>query len=432
MIRKLLRSFRQRPEFNWEGWFPISFGTASGPDIPRDLAKDGVGFGETESPEGKGTTAAVPSPHGEGGKRLMTLYEKLLEKIAEHPMGAPRDETILAILRELFDVEEAELALSMSLKGLSASEIAGQAGISLERASSLLEGMANKGIIYCVKTGKGARYALMPPMPGFFEFSLMKGERNPRTDRMGKLWDNYFKNALADEMHGTSIPMSRVVQVQKSIPYEGMEIFPHDHAVELVNSSLNVALGKCQCRFSVQKCDAPLDVCIMLNNWADFTIDRGLAVKVSKDEAIEALHRARDAGLVPTCTNTKGPVPYICNCCPCCCFMLRGVIEFKHSTLAKSGFIAVVDETACIGCGECTERCPFGAMALNAQEKAETTSGRCYGCGVCSVYCPEGAISMARRKEIPEPYDSGQSLIMDIARDKRKSDAVTPGKRVKE
>jgi len=354
----------------------------------------------------------------------MELYEKLLEKIAEHPMGAPRDETILAILQELFEQEEAWLALSMSLKGLPATKIAEQAGIAVDQASVLLERMANKGVIYSVKCEKGALYALMPPMPGFFEFSLMKGERNPRTDRMGKLWNDYFKNALADEMHGTSVPMSRVVPVQRSIPYGGMDIFPHEHAVELVESSPKAALAKCQCRFSVQKCHAPLDVCIMLNNWADFTIARGLAVRISKEQAIEALQRARDAGLVPTCTNTKGPVPYICNCCPCCCFMLRGVIEFKHSTLAASSFIAVVDRDACVGCGECTERCPFDAMALDEENKVETSPERCYGCGVCSTICPEHAISMARRKESPEPYENGRSLILDIAKDKQKTDRL--------
>lgn len=350
----------------------------------------------------------------------MEVYENLLAKIAEHPMGAPKDATILAILQELFDLEEAQLALSMDLKGLSAHEIAARACVPFEKASSLLEQMANKGIIYSSKSHEGERYALMPPMPGFFEFSLMRGERNRRTDRMGKMWDEYFKKALAHEMHGTSIPMSRVVPVQKSIPYEGMEIFPHEHAIELVKDSPNTALGKCQCRFSVQKCDGPLDVCIMLNNWADYTIDRGLAVRISKDQAIDALERARDAGLVPTCTNTKGPVPYICNCCPCCCFMLRGIVEFKHSTLATSSFIAVIDQDACVGCGECTERCPFGAMTLSQEDKAELSPERCYGCGVCSVGCPESAISMARRERSPEPYDTGKSLVLDIVRDKQR------------
>jgi Pyruvate/2-oxoacid:ferredoxin oxidoreductase delta subunit len=237
---------------------------------------------------------------------------------------------------------------------------------------------------------------------------------------MGKLWDEYFTKALADEMHGTSVAMSRVVTIDKSIPY-GMDIFPHEHAIQLVGDSPKVALGQCQCRFSVQKCDAPLDVCIMLNNWADYTIERGLAVEVSKGQAIDALRRADEAGLVPTTTNTKGPVPYICNCCPCCCFMLRGVVEFKQSTLATSSFLAVVDEDACTGCGECVERCPFDAMVLDDEDKAETSAERCYGCGVCSSTCPAEAISMTRRTESPEPFETGQSLILDIARDKRKT-----------
>lgn len=309
----------------------------------------------------------------------------------------------------------------MSFKSSTASEIAAAAAIPVDEAASLLEQMANKGIIYCVKSRKGARYALMPPMPGFFEVSLMKGERNPRTERMGRLWNDYFKKALADEMHGTSVPMSRVIPVQKDVPYEGVDIFPYEHAVKIVEASDQVAIGKCQCRFSVGKCDAPLDVCIMLNNWADFTIDRLLAVKVSKEQALDALKRARDAGLVPTCTNTKEPVPYICNCCPCCCFMLRGIVEFKHSTLATSSFVAQVDRYACVGCGECAERCPFDAIALNEEDRAAISPDRCYGCGVCAASCPEEAISMVRREEIPEPYESGGTLLMDIARDKRKT-----------
>jgi electron transport complex protein RnfB len=213
-----------------------------------------------------------------------------------------------------------------------------------------------------------------------------------------------------------------VVTIEKTIPY-GMDIFPHEHAIRLVEDSPHVALGQCQCRFSVQKCDAPLDVCIMLNNWADFTIHRGLAVKVSKDEAIDAMQRADQAGLVPTTTNTKGAVPYICHCCPCCCFMLRGIVEFKQSTLASSSFLAVVDKDACVGCGDCVERCPFHAMVLDEDDRAQTTAEHCYGCGVCFSACPCEAISMTKRAKSPEPYDTGRSLILEIARDKGQTGA---------
>lgn len=354
--------------------------------------------------------------------RMTELYEALRRKIDQHPMSAPEDETIIALLRELFEPEEAELALSMSFKGLEAQEIARRAGITDEMAGRLLERMAGKGIIYCAKSGNRPRYALMPPMPGFFEFSLMKGEKTARNIRMGQLWERYFVNALGMSMHGTSIPMSRVIVVDQKIAY-GMTIFPYEHAAELIRSSAKIALGQCQCRFSAGKCDAPLDVCIMLNNWADFTVERDLAVPISEERALDALRRAHEAGLVHTTTNTKSPVPYICNCCSCCCYMLRGVVELKRNTLASSRFLAKVDLELCSGCGLCQSHCPFGALEYDDQGKAEVIVQQCYGCGLCSTTCPEDAISMVVRSVFREPYDSGKSLLSDIATDKQRPGA---------
>lgn len=339
-------------------------------------------------------------------------------------MGAPEDETIITLLKELFEPDEARLAMTMGFKGEEARDIARRAGMNEETAYTMLERMAGKGVIYCARSGDRARYALMPPMPGFFEFSLMKGERTARTVRMGRLWEQYFNQALGNSMHGTSIPMSRVIAVDQKIGHE-MDIFPHEHAAQLVRSSGSIALGQCQCRFSAGNCDAPLDVCIMLNNWADFTVERGLAVPISEEEALDALLRAREAGLVHTATNTKGPVPYICNCCPCCCYMLRGVVQFKRETLASSRFFATVDAERCSGCGLCQSRCPFAAVEYDDDGKAQIVIEQCYGCGLCSTACPEEAISMVVRSEFRAPYESGKLLLSDIARDKQR--LYTPG-----
>jgi len=345
---------------------------------------------------------------------MREIYEALRRKIDQHPMGAPEDETIIALLEELFEPEEARLATAMSFKALEAGEIAQRAGMGEELARRLLEAMADKGIIYSVRSGDRTRYALMPPMPGFFEFSLMKGEKTARNMRMGRLWEQYFNRALGSSMHGASIPMSRIIAVDQKIAY-GMDIFPHERAAELVKNSTKIALGQCQCRFSAGKCDAPLDVCIMLNNWADFTVDRGLAVAISEEAALDTLRRAQEAGLVHTATNTKGPVPYICNCCPCCCYMLRGVVQLKRDTLASSRFVATVDLERCSGCELCQSRCPFEAVQYDDQGKAEIVIEQCYGCGLCSATCPEEAISMAVRSAFREPYDNGKLLLSAIA-----------------
>ena len=353
---------------------------------------------------------------------MVEIYEKLRQKIDQHPMGAPKDETILTILAGLFTLEEARLAVSMTLKGMTAGEIGDRAGVAESEAAALLESMADKGVVYCAKSKGLIRYALMPPMPGFFEFSLARGEETPENRRLAGLWEEYFTRALGKVLHGTNVPMSRVIAVNKSVPVS-LEVFPYERSVEIIKSCRNIALAKCQCRFTARNCDAPLDVCLMLDGWADFTIDRGLARGISEQEALKALDRAAEAGLISITSNNQGSVPYICNCCPCCCFMLRGVTELKRKTLASSRFMAVVDQDACIGCEECVAVCAFKAIDMNDQDVARVSPEDCLGCGHCTTVCPEGAIIMKRNPGAPEPYDSGKSLQTDIAKDKNKLDS---------
>jgi ferredoxin len=346
-------------------------------------------------------------------------FERLRAKLDRHPMGTPAHPAILSILRELFTPDEARLALSMSFKGLEIEEIAKRAGVPALEASSLLESMANKGLIYCVKTKERIRYTLIPPMPGFFEFSLVKGEETAQTRRLVGLWEDYFKSALGRSIHNTRIPISRVISVNKKISY-GVDILPYEESLEIVKRANRVALGQCQCRFVARKCDAPLDVCILLEGWAEFLIDRKLARSVSVEEAMDALQRAEAAGLVHMTTNTKMPVPYICNCCSCCCYMLRGVVELGYRDLASSRFIASINEEACTGCHACVEVCRFKGIEVNEEGIAKVIKDDCMGCGLCSSACPEDAILMVQRSDYHEPYNSGRDLLPDIAKDKNR------------
>jgi MinD superfamily P-loop ATPase len=51
---------------------------------------------------------------------------------------------------------------------------------------------------------------------------------------------------------------------------------------------------------------------------------------------------------------------------------------------------------ACTACGECIDRCHFGARIWQ-EERMHYNPELCYGCGLCITICPEEAIVLQQQ-----------------------------------
>jgi ferredoxin len=125
-----------------------------------------------------------------------------------------------------------------------------------------------------------------------------------------------------------------------------------------------------------------------------------MARKANKEEAMAHLTRAAEAGLVHQSHNVESSHHFICNCCSCCCGLLRGVKEFKAPyMMLKSNYMAQIDEDLCTACGTCAEeRCQFDAIA-EGEAFYTVDPDQCVGCGVCIETCPTEAITLDLRPE---------------------------------
>jgi NAD-dependent dihydropyrimidine dehydrogenase PreA subunit len=67
--------------------------------------------------------------------------------------------------------------------------------------------------------------------------------------------------------------------------------------------------------------------------------------------------------------------------------------EHYQKTTTRQYVKAFINESRCIGCGNCQRVCPQGAITL-INRKAEVDPSICTGCGLCIMQCPRNAISL--------------------------------------
>ncbi len=364
------------------------------------------------------------------------MSEKVYEDLIDNLLGVGGAVPILkcdeftALIKELFSPEEAELAASMPLGTQPVDTISEHTGRPIEVVRPLLESLADKGLVFHQVRNERDHYKLMAVLPGFFEFQFMKGGTTERDHRLARLFRNYFDKAETLTA-GVDVgvlrkitPFARVIPVEKEVA-GGPEVQPYERVSEYIRNAESISVSTCYCRHFGEllddPCDKPKENCMSFGPNAEFAQKRGYGRLVSKQEALKILDDAEKAGLVHMSSNTSKYIDFICNCCPCHCGIVRSFLQMNLPSIgAVSNFRLKVDEEACIGCGDCVDRCPMHALSVE-DECLRLEPKRCIGCGLCNSACPSEALSMERTEGAPAPPWDHKALDSAILESLRKA-----------
>lgn len=218
---------------------------------------------------------------------------------------------------------------------------------------------------------------------------------------MSKLEDNNWLTRKVSErikdLKSGIIQPSIVIPVNQAFPVT-QKVLPRRQIQEILSNAEIIAQTECECRLRVKECNAPTDVCIVLNTVANKYIKENRGQKITIEKANEILDKTAEYGLVHLSLCLEGHQPdAICSCCPCCCHDLRAMLDFGNLDMVlESDYIAEFDEEKCINCGNCIERCYFKAYT-KMDGHVVFLSENCYGCGLCIISCPVGAIKLVER-----------------------------------
>ncbi|MFX0010226.1 MAG: 4Fe-4S binding protein [Candidatus Hermodarchaeota archaeon] len=331
-------------------------------------------------------------------------YEKLRAFLDQFPVGFRKTQSgvEIEILKHLFTEEEAELTTFLTIRPERAASIARRAGKDLAEIELKLESMAKKGLIFRSRRDNKTLYNAAPFMIGLYEYSVKKINKE-----LAQLFKDYYYEAGLEEIGMSNIPGFKVIPLEETIQTDTV-LYPYQMLEESIRNARVIAVTDCVCRKEAkllgEGCNHPMETCLSFGVAAEYYIENGMGREITADEALKIIKESDESGLVHAGANSKH-LSNICNCCPCCCVSMKGMIQFglDKRKFLNSIFESTIDEELCIACGNCVERCPVKAITL--EDIAVVDRDLCLGCGLCASVCLEEAISLKPRDDAVEPFN---------------------------
>lgn len=348
---------------------------------------------------------------------LTDVYARLARKLDRLPSGFPATPSGVEqrILRKLFSPADAAWVLQLKPFPESAATVARRLGQPLAEVQNRLDELAGRGLIGAFRQEGTVYYAFVPFVIGIYEFQLGRIDRE-----LAEMVEEYWPT-LAPALGASKPGIARVIPVGTRIHAQA-QVLAYDDLRAAIDRARAFRVAPCICREEKallgQPCRHPIETCLSLSQSADgFEGVPAWGRLISREEAHALLDMTEQEGLVHCTYNAQGDLLFVCNCCACCCGLLRGVSEFAAPhLLVRSNYVAHIEPELCTACGVCShDRCPMSAVAENGNTFA-VDPVRCIGCGACTVTRPAAAIHLVPRPRSEQTTPPGSIVHWHIER----------------
>lgn len=325
------------------------------------------------------------------------VYQNLAKVLDTLPNGFPATESGIEIklLKKIFRPEDAKLFCDLRLTWETAQQISERTGRPLDGLEDHLVEMGRRGQVFSVDIGGVKIFKMLPWAFGIYEFQL------PHMDReLAEMCEEYGK-VFGEQFFKNKPQLMQVVPIEKEIQ-AAHEALPYEKVSAIIESGKSFMVQECICKKEQglldNPCSRPLEVCMAIAPIEGAFDKYEHGRKLSKDEAYALIQKCEQDALVHLTWNVANDLFFICNCCGCCCGVLRSINEWKILNAVNSYYYAEIDPEACTACGTCAEeRCQVHAIE-EGEEAYRIIQEKCIGCGLCVSTCPSEAIQLIRKQ----------------------------------
>ncbi len=308
---------------------------------------------------------------------------QLCEKIQDHHYKITPDCAEYRLFEKWITDEQISVLLALtSMKPAFVPLIARKAKLPVKRTRELLREMTDIGMVVQVVVPKvNLEIYLLPPYtPGFFEFLLINEKFCIAHPEIAYAFHQHATDSQVE--HAPNTPMGagimRVIPIESAIPADAIAIDNEKCSKYIEDNEGHLSVTPCQCRrvrrmMGEGSGDLDEGLCIFMGHVGDMFNRTGRGKPVSVAEAKALIEKCDARGCVHQITTLhQGETFAICNCMPESCLALGVSQYFNTPDTSRSNYVAEIDQTKCVACGQCTDRCANNAIQMGQKLCAKT------------------------------------------------------------
>jgi len=357
------------------------------------------------------------------------VYQEFMEWLGETWWRLTDSEIRLPMITSYVTPEEAAFLAgfprNMLDTGKTLDELAEAKQMDRDELEPQLKQMCVKGLLNDRRDGDSIRYALNDSFFIFLRAIFWPGQENETARSAAPHVNKYFLDGWFDQWADVHISGLRSLPIDETIG-DAHEVLPFEDVSKVVDDFEYYTVSHCPCKTrhnmdpGYQDSSKLTEVCLHFDGLGRYIVENGMGREITKEETLEILRKAADAGLVHGITNWTDKPDTICNCCPDYCMWFEAYHKLDHGkSVDPSNYQVKVTPNTCKACALCVKRCPMDAIQLRVHPEATNKFRKavsvdtdvCIGCGVCVHKCPTQSIVLEHREETTTPPKNSREFI---------------------
>lgn len=231
------------------------------------------------------------------------IYQKFIEYMNNPVWEFTESEFKMPMITSFITPEEAEFLTGFPMRNTSLDEIADMKDMDPAELAAKIKAVCRKGLIYEAIDGDSVHYRLWSASEMFLRAVFWSGKGEEPAKSLAPHVTKYYMDGWYDQHKPFSHPELRALPINETVE-GGTEILPFEDVLKVVDNYEYYTVSHCVCRerhrLDPDYVDSPFpsEVCLHFNELGRYCVENGMGREITKEETLEILKKAADAGLV--------------------------------------------------------------------------------------------------------------------------------------